>query len=140
MAHSKTPMREQVTATVQLNYECNAEDSLSAQSNAIHDDLTCLLTSDESSPVKCWCVTVNHVSSEAVTEGHAERGPSVRQSSQIERALREIYPVEPTAQQILEFALADLRHFADHNDLAFGLCDKVAHTFYRNERRNGGDV
>ncbi len=56
-------MREDVTATVQLIYDCPADASLSAQSDMIHDDVVRLLGADSNNTVQLRGLTIQHVQS-----------------------------------------------------------------------------
>jgi hypothetical protein len=46
-------MKEEITVTVQIVYLCNAKDTLHAQENNIHDDMSRLLDPDSTTNVEC---------------------------------------------------------------------------------------
>lgn len=130
----KADIREEVTAIVQLVYDCSAGDALKKQRDSIHDDVVRLLDADSSNDVACCGVTIQHVSSEAATYGNLEaRTLAERQSERILEALEYVYDIE-SPQELLTFALSDLRHFADINQLAFARCDREAFSVYQAER------
>ena len=124
-------MREEVTATVQLIYDCPAEASLSAQSDMIHDDIVRLLDADSTTVVQLSGLTIQHVQSEAMTYGNAEPRPDTHwQCEQMKDLLARAYPDAESYGDALMFVLCDLRHLADQEDLAFGLWDKSAYRIY----------
>ena len=130
-------MQEEITVTAQLIYSCAAEDSLPAQGANIHSDLIDLLDADSTTRVACCGVTIQHLSSEAMTYGNAEaRQLAVRQSDRIKSALQALYIDAEEPSELLTYALCDLRHFAVQHGLAFGKHDKDAHQTYRAERED----
>ncbi|KJZ17912.1 hypothetical protein [Loktanella sp. S4079] len=124
-------MREEITATVQMIYDCPAEASLSAQSDMIHDDIVRLLDADSNNDVQMSGITIQHVQSEAMTYGNTEPRPNlVWQCDQMKDLLGQAYPDAQSTGDALMFALCDLRHLADQHNLAFGLWDKSAYRIY----------
>lgn len=130
-------MQEEITATVQLIYSCPAEQSLTAQSNMIHDDVIRLLDADSTHDVALSGFTIQHVQSEAMTYGNTEpRNGCDRQADRIQDLLEEAYPDAGSIAEALSYALCDLRHLADAHNLTFGLWDKTGHSYYAAERHD----
>ncbi len=130
-------MREDVTATVQLIYDCPADASLSAQSDMIHDDIVRLLDADSNNTVQLSGLTIQHVQSQAMTYGITEPRPDTRwQCDQMNDLLERAYPDAESSADALIFVLCDLRHLADQENLAFGLWDKSAYRIYVAERED----
>ena len=127
-------MQEEITATLQLIYSCPAEKSLSAQSDLIHDDVARLLDADSTTDVALQGLTIQHVKSEAMTYGNVEQRSDTRwQCDQMNELLARAYPDAECTADALMFALCDLRHLADQENLAFGLWDKSAYRIYAAE-------
>ncbi len=127
-------MREEITITAQMVYDCPAKDSRQDQGQAIHNDLLRLLDADSTTGVACCGVTIQHLSPEALTYGNAEaRQLAERQSDRIISALAELYGVD-SVPDLLTYALCDLRHLADQSTLSFDRHDKNAFQYYRAEK------
>lgn len=127
-------MREEITITAQMVYDCPAEDSRQDQGQAIHSDLLRLLDADSTTGVSCCGVTIQHLSPEALTYGNAEaRQLAERQSDRIIEALGALYDTD-AAPDLLIYALCDLRHLADQCGLSFDQHDKNAFQYYRAEK------
>lgn len=134
-------MREEITVTAQLIYDCPLDAALTEQSDMIEDDLKRLLDADSTTGVACCGVTIAHVAPEAETYGNTEaRQLAERQSDRIKDALAAVYTDTEDARSLLIYALCDLRHFADQHGLAFGRHDKSAHQLYRTEHDSKGDA
>ncbi|MCT4557240.1 MAG: hypothetical protein N4A61_04180, partial [Pelagimonas sp.] len=127
-------MREEITITAQMIYDCPAEASLQEQGRAIHDDLVRLLDADSTTGVACSGVSIQHLSPEALTYGNAQaRQLAERQSDRIIEALSSLYDTD-AASDLLIYALCDLRHLADQSNLLFDRHDKNAFQYYRAEK------
>lgn len=130
-------MQEEITATVQLIYSCPAEQSLTAQSAMIQDDIARLMDSDRTTGVALARLTIQHVQPEAMTYGNTEpRDACDRQADRAQALLEDAYPDAATVGEALSYALCDLRHLADAHNLAFGLWDKSGHRYYLAERQD----
>ncbi len=126
---------EEITATVQLIYNCPMEASLAAQSDMIHGDLSRLLDHDSTIEAQCCGFTITHVAPEAETYGNIESGnvPQI-QADRMRDALAGLYLDADSEAEQLRSALCDLRHFADAKGLDFTLSDKTAQQFYLAEK------
>ena len=130
-------MQEEITATVQLIYSCPAEQSLTAQSAMIHDDVVRLLDADSANDVALSGFTIQHVQSEAMTYGNTEpRNACARQADRVQALLDDAYPDAGSIAEAMSYALCDLRHLADAHNIAFGLWDKTGHSYYVAERHD----
>lgn len=127
-------MQEEVIVTAQLTYSCDAENAKAAQSDKIHTDMIRLLDEDSTTGVACVGLTIQHVSTEAMTYGNAEaRKLAERQSGRIFEALCALYG-EDNPADLLTYALSDLRHFADQHSFSHARYDRDAFQIYRAER------
>ena len=127
-------MHEEITATVQLIYSCPAAQSLSAQTDLIHTDITRLMDAHGSAGVQLVGLTVQHAQSEVMTYGEPEpRAAQQGAHEEMKELLARAYPDAESYGDALMFALCDLRHLADQQNLAFGLWDKNAYRIYRVE-------
>ena len=127
-------MRQDITITAQMIYNCPVTDTLRDQGEAIHEDLTRLLISDSTSSAVCRAVTLTELSPEADAYGSDNaRKLAERQSDRLMDALASLYGVDD-AEDVLSYALCDLRHLADQNGLSFARYDKTAFQVYRAEK------
>lgn len=78
----------------------------------------------------------NHSNLMAGNEGQAEpSNAQVANSEIIFEMLTTLYPeVKGHVGDLLEFALCDLRHFADHHQLSFSCSDQAAQQTYLMEK------
>ena len=56
------------------------------------------------------------------------------QSARMREALERLYDGWAVPEDVLTWALSDLRHFADKHELSFAECDRKAHQTYLEEK------
>ncbi|MGH1356849.1 MAG: hypothetical protein ACRBBS_17495 [Thalassovita sp.] len=131
----ETAMRAEVTVTVQLVYDCNAERSKEQQTDDCKDDIGRLLDADETTGVALTGYTVTRVHSEAETYGTTAECSAEFQADRAAEALKSLYTdAENNPAELLEYILCDLRHFADKNSLNFAAVDRQGYKLYAEER------
>ena len=127
-------MREEVTITAQLIFDCDAERSKADQTHDCKSDIGRLMASDSKTGVSLTGFTILNTSSEAETYGTEAVSNTSHQADRAEYAMQTIYTETDDAAELLRYMLCDLRHFADKNGLNFAATDTKGYKLYAEER------
>lgn len=136
-ADQEGAMQEEVAVSVKLAFSCLAELSLSEQKAWIENDIVRLMDADSTTGVFCTGYKITNIDPEVhIYSGRKQENnvPKV-QADRMNATLSDHYDLDPDQSlALLEYALADLRHFADERGLDFGAAHAASYTSYLLDR------
>lgn len=127
-------MREEITVTAKLVFDCDATRSREQQSDDCKEDIFRLLDADSQSKAVFLGCNITRFQSESETYKTDETSAQRFQIDRMNELLKAAFDNTEDPAELLAYALCDLRHFADAHSLNFATADRKGYSIYAEER------